>query len=72
MTSNVSGLLGLKTLAKGFTALREGIKPGLLQGSALQLGGAVIISQEGNICYYFKSTDAGDYPPIPEMLAALD
>gem|GEM_PF-2300345 len=68
----MSGLLNLKTLAKGFTALREGVKPGLLQGSALQLGGAVIVSQEDYLCYYFKSSEAGDYPPISEMLAALD
>ncbi len=64
-------MLGLKSLAKGFTALREGIKPGLLHGSALQLGGAIIVTSEEKVCYFFRSSEAGDYPPVDSMLAAI-
>ena len=71
LTSGIGGLLGMKSITKGFTALREGVKPGLLQGSALQLGGALIVTREEEICYYYKSVEAGDYPPIDEMLAAI-
>ena len=71
LTSGVGGLLGLKTLSRGFSALRQGIKPGSLQGSALQLGGAVIIDKNGSVLYQFRSREAGEDPPVEEMLAAI-
>jgi peroxiredoxin len=71
LTSGIGGLLGLKTLSRGFSALRQGIKPGTLQGSALQLGGAVIIDKKGSVLYQFRSREAGEDPPVEEMLAAI-
>lgn len=72
LTCGIGGLMGLKTLSRGFSALRSGVKPGSIQGSALQLGGAVIIDQTGTVLYRFQSREAADDPPVDQMLAALD
>lgn len=63
--------MGTKTLSRGFYALRKGIKPGTIQGSALQLGGAVIIDQSGSVLYQYQCSEAGDDPPVDKMLAAV-
>lgn len=46
--------------------------PGSLQGHALQLGGAVVVAQGGNITYLFKSSAAGDHPSVEDLLAAVE
>ena len=61
----------MKTFSRGFFALRQGVKPGKLEGSALQLGGAVIIDKNGSILYKFQSSEAGEDPPVDQMLAAI-
>ncbi|WP_136809508.1 AhpC/TSA family protein [Desulfosediminicola flagellatus] len=70
--SGVSGLLGIKAISRGFSALKEGYTPGFIQGSALQLGGAVIIDTDCTMRYHYVGEAAGDHPPIKEMLNALD
>lgn len=69
--SGVSGLLGLKALSRGFSALKSGFTPGPIQGSALQLGGAVIINPDGTVRYHYVGREAGDHPPVSEILSAL-
>jgi peroxiredoxin len=70
-TSGVGGLMGLKAISRGFSALRAGFTPGAIQGSALQLGGAIIVNQDGTIRYFYRSKEAGDHPAVDDMLAAL-
>lgn len=71
LTSSVGGLLGMKTLSRGFSAIRQGIKPGSLQGNALQMGGAVVITTDSEIRYLYQSREAGDDPPVVELLDAV-
>ena len=71
LTCSIGGLLGLKSIFRAFSALRQGIKPGSLQGSALQLGGAVVVDTSPAIRYVYRSNEAGDDPPVKEMLEAL-
>lgn len=71
LTSSIAGLLGIKTISRGLSALGQGIKPGSLQGNALQLGGAVIIDSSPAVLYFYKSSEAGDDPPVQDMLEAL-
>jgi len=71
LTSSIGGLLGMQTLRSGLSAIKKGVKPGSLQGSALQLGGAVIVGSDATIRYYYKGKEAGDSPPEHEMLNAL-
>ena len=69
--SGLTDIIGMKSFTQGFSALRSGFMPGSLQGHALQLGGAVVVVPEGNITYFFKSSAAGDHPPVETLLAAV-
>jgi len=68
--SGVADVIGLKSFTQGFSALKAGFIPGSLQGHALQLGGAVVVIPEGKITYLYKSSAAGDHPPVEALLAA--
>ena len=70
-TSGISKVMSLKALSRGFSALRAGYKPGTIQGSALQLGGAVIVCPDTTVAYYFSSAEAGEHPKIADLLDAL-
>ncbi len=63
--------MGLKVLTRGFSALLAGNMPGAIQGNALQLGGAVIVKPDATVAYYFASAEAGDHPPVADLLGAL-
>lgn len=67
-TSGFGKVMGLKVLSRAFSALGAGHMPGAVQGSALQLGGAVIVRPDATIAYYFASAEAGDHPPIAALL----
>ena len=71
LTSTFGGLLGSKMFSRAISALKQGIKPGLVQGNALQLGGAIIINPDESIAYVYRSSEAADDPPVDEMLAAV-
>lgn len=69
--NGIGDVIGVKSFIQGFSALKSGFMPGSLQGHALQLGGAVVITVEDKITYLFKSTAAGDHPPIEDLLSAV-
>lgn len=71
-SSGITGLLSLHGFSKTLLALKEGIKPGALHGSALQLGGVVIIEPSNHVRYFFASKKAGDHPAITDIFAAID
>ena len=69
--SGLTDIIGMKSFTQSFSALKAGFMPGSLEGHALQLGGAVVVVPEGNITYFFKSSAAGDHPPVADLLAAV-
>ena len=69
--SGLTDIIGVKSFTQSFSALRAGFMPGALQGHALQLGGAIVVAPDGNIRYFFKSSAAGDHPPVEALLAAV-
>lgn len=69
-TSGITGLLSLHSFSKALLALKEGIKPGAVHSSALQLGGVVIIEPSNHVRYYFASKKAGDHPALADIFAA--
>ncbi len=71
LTSGLVGLMGRKSISRAFTALRRGILPGSIQGSALQLGGALVVSPQQSVLYSYRSSEAGDDPPVDEVLQAI-
>lgn len=70
-SSGISKVFGFSTLSRGFSAMRAGYRPGAIQGNPLQLGGAIIVKPDGTLCYYFASAEAGDHPPVEDLLKAL-
>lgn len=64
-------LLDVKAIKHGFSALFAGHLPGSLQGSAMQLGGALIVDTRGTLVYRYHEAVAGDHPNIAAMLAAV-
>lgn len=69
--SGVGKVFGLKPLSRAFSALKAGFSPGSLQGSALQLGGAVVITTGGEIVYHYISQEAGDHPDPVTILTTV-
>lgn len=70
LTSSFVGLLGSKMFSRAISALKQGVRPGSVQGNALQLGGAIIIKSDESVEYIYRSSEAADDPPVREMLAA--
>jgi hypothetical protein len=52
-------------------ALAGGFLQGRTQGDALQIGGVVVVRPGGMLAYRYASAEAGDHPPIANILAAL-
>ncbi len=52
-------------------ALRAGSRQGAIQGDPWQLGGVFVIRQDGELTYRYVSREAGDHPPVDDILAAL-
>jgi NAD(P)-dependent dehydrogenase (short-subunit alcohol dehydrogenase family) len=52
-------------------ALLSGSRQTSVQGDPWQLGGVFVIRPGGELVYRFASAEAGDHPPIDDVLAAL-
>ncbi len=70
-SSGIGKLLGLKPLRSALSAIKAGIRPGTLQGSALQLGGAAVIGPGNELRFLFREQQAGDHPPVSALLEAV-
>jgi hypothetical protein len=42
-----------------------------VQGDAWQLGGVLVVRKGGEVAYRHLSAEAGDHPPVADVLAAL-
>ncbi|MCB2174010.1 redoxin domain-containing protein [bacterium] len=72
LNRSVGGVIGLKMVARAVRSIASGYRPGTLQGDALQLGGAITITVDNRVSYFFKSSEAGEHPPVADLLASLD
>jgi AhpC/TSA antioxidant enzyme len=64
-------LLGPRVLARGLrSSIASGRTQGRTQGHPAQLGGVLVVEQDGTIPYAHLSEDASDNPPNDEVLAA--
>ena len=70
-SSGISKMLGIKPLQGALSALKSGIRPGTLQGSALQIGGAVVIAPGGELRYLYREKYVGDHPQVAKILGAV-
>ena len=53
-------------------ALRSGARQQSVQGDPWQLGGVFVIRRGGDLVYRYESREAGDHPPVGDVLAALE
>jgi NAD(P)-dependent dehydrogenase (short-subunit alcohol dehydrogenase family)/peroxiredoxin len=56
---------------KAIRALRAGSRQGAIEGDVWQLGGVFVIRRDGELAYRYVSREAGDHPPVDDILAAL-
>ncbi|MGI9537892.1 MAG: peroxiredoxin-like family protein [Desulfocapsaceae bacterium] len=70
-SSGITKLIGIKPVLSVFSAIKSGIRPGSLQGNALQLGGAAVITPGNEIRYLFRESRAGDHPDAAVLLEAV-
>jgi hypothetical protein len=65
-------LLSPRLARNALRALRAGSRQGSIQGDPWQLGGVFAIHPGGKLAYRYVSREAGDHPPVEDILAALD
>jgi NAD(P)-dependent dehydrogenase (short-subunit alcohol dehydrogenase family) len=65
-------LLSPRLPLNALRALRSGSRQTGVEGDPWQLGGVFVIRPGGDLTYRYVSGEAGDHPPIDEILAALD
>lgn len=70
-SSSVSGFMSVRAVLNAVSALKNGHRQGAIQGSPLQLGGAVAIDTSDTVCYFFAGKKAGDHPDVADLLAAV-
>ena len=63
--------IGLKTMASAVSAYRGGFRQARTQGDAWQLGGVFVVSPAGALVFEYRSSHAGDHPPIDDIVAAV-
>ena len=71
MKRGVGSQLTLGALRNYWRALRSGYLPSGLLGDTLQQGGVLVVLPRGRIAYRYLSREAGDHPPVADVLAAL-
>ena len=65
-------LLGPRVVAKGIlTSARTGAVQGRTVGHPAQLGGTMLVRQDGSIAWTHMSEDASDNASVEEILAAI-
>ncbi len=65
-------LLSPRLPRNALRALRSGSRQTGVQGDPWQLGGVFVIRPDWELTYRYTSREAGDHPPVGEILAALE
>jgi NAD(P)-dependent dehydrogenase (short-subunit alcohol dehydrogenase family) len=65
-------LLSPRLPLNALRALRSGSRQQGVQGDPWQLGGVFVLKPGGGLLYRYVSSEAGDHPPVNEILSALE
>lgn len=68
---SLTGAVNLTTLKAGLEARRAGFKQGKIAGDVFQLGGAVVISREGEVLFEHSARHSADHVAPEDLVAAL-
>ena len=68
----VGSLMGLKSVTAVMRSVGSGHLGGMVQGDALQQGGALVVGPGEIVRYVYRSKEAGDKPPVKELLDACE
>ncbi|MBF0100302.1 MAG: hypothetical protein HQK77_05270 [Desulfobacterales bacterium] len=68
---SVASLFGFKTIKSAINAITTGYGQKGIQGDAFQQGGVVVIYPDNTPVYFYISNEAGDHPPVSEIIKAL-
>ena len=71
-SSSLAGFMSINSMVKAFSALKNGHRQGSIQGSSMQLGGAVVIDPSGAVRYFFAGKKAGDHPDMGDLIRVVD
>jgi len=71
MKRGLTRVLRPAVVANGLRAMLSGSRQRRIQGDPLQLGGVLVVLPGGRVAYRYLSNEAGDHPPLSEVLAAL-
>ena len=71
-SNGLRGLMSIKSVFKAASALKQGHRQGSIQGSTLQLGGAIVIDASGTVRYFFAGAKAGDHPTVNDLLMGIE
>jgi peroxiredoxin len=69
---SVLSFLSPRLAAAAARALGGGHMQGAIRGDARQLGGALVVGTDGRVAFRHLSRDAGDHPPVTELVAAAE
>lgn len=70
-SNSMMGMMSIGAVVKAASAFKKGYRQGAVQGSALQLGGAVVIDTSGVVRFFYKGAKAGDHPSIEALLRSV-
>lgn len=63
--------VGLGAAVRTVKALRAGFRQSKTAGDPWQQGGAIVVTPDGQVPYFFASDSPGDHPAADELIAAL-
>lgn len=66
----MGGMMGLKSMASLVASVFSGHGGASIQGDARQQGGVLVAGPGDAVHYFYRNTEAGDYPAASEILAA--
>lgn len=71
LVRSVMGTFGPRSIVNGLGNLKRGMRQGKRQGDALQQGGALVISRDGQVLFQHQSKAGGDNISPEALLSAL-